>query len=84
MICKGFFKNSRHLENHFAWLSGSNSVLANVQENMTTQIGYLETYLKYKDQTVDFIEKIAAAEKACETDYDGSQLFKYITILVIS
>ena len=82
MICKGFFMSHLHIDNHFAWLSNSSSMLDSIRENLISQIGHMEKYLLYKNQTLDLVDKIGEIDRMCETEYQGSQLFKYMSILV--
>ena len=38
-ICRGFFKDFRHLENHFKYLTSTNGLSAIVQDNFKQQMG---------------------------------------------
>jgi len=56
-------------------------LLTPVKKNLTTQLGYLEKFLRYRNQTIEFEEEMAAVDSSCEIDYEGSLLYKYINIL---
>ena len=81
LMCKSFFLDPQHMDNHFSWISNCSSLTDAVKENLEVQIGFLEKYFKYKDQTIEFIEKLASVDNTCEVEYDGSKLYKYISIL---
>jgi hypothetical protein len=44
--------------------------------------GHLEKFLRHFDKSIQFEEKLTSVETACEVEYGGSKLFKYIHILV--
>ena len=49
---------------------------------MVLFLGYLEAYLSHSIKTVDFAEFLSGLEVACQAEYDGSFLYKYVEILV--
>ena len=38
-VLKGFFKDKRHLDNQFAYMTGAEPLTDRVQDNMRTQFG---------------------------------------------
>ena len=49
---------------------------------MLSPTGYLEAYLRESIQTSEFAEYLENAEIRCATEYDGSDLYKWICLLV--
>ena len=45
-------------------------------------VGYLEKYLMYMNNTTAFKEEMEGVDMKCEVEFDGSKLFKYISLLV--
>ena len=45
-------------------------------------VGHIEKFLRYFDQSVQFEETLSSVETACEVEYAGCKLYKYIQILV--
>jgi len=79
--CRGFFTDYRHLEEHFKVITNSCGLTAIVEESLKQQMGYLEAYLSHTIKTVDFADFLSAVEVACQAEYDGSFLYKYVEIL---
>ena len=93
---KGFFRDSRHLESMFEYLTDS-PLNKTIEENLRVNLGkkgyvtyifltfsldHLEAYLRYVHQTVEFSSDIEKVELVCHLEFRGSTLFKDIHILV--
>ena len=44
--------------------------------------GNLEMFLSDADKSLEFKDKISAIETSCEVEYNGSQVFKQVQLLV--
>ena len=86
-----------HLGNQFAWLGNTVTLYAVVKKNLIKQlgkrkiinlrlniftVGFLEKYLMYMNNTTAFKEEMEGVDMKCEMEFDGSKLFKYISLLV--
>ena len=49
---------------------------------MSFDTGHLGRFLMHVDKSMEFQNKMATVETACEIQYEGANLFKYINILV--
>ena len=77
----GFLKDHRHLSSHFAWLTAAEPLNQKVEENLYTQLDHLETYLRHKIQTLEFMQNMENVELVCEMELNGSRTFKDIHLL---
>ena len=81
-ISKGFMKDHEHVANHFSWLSNSGSMIPLVEANLIKHIGDMEKVLKYKKRLdSEYLLRFVEIDNKCEVDYNGSPMFKYISIL---
>ena len=80
-VCKGFLQDSRHLENHFLWLTEV-SILQRIEKSLPGQLANAEAYLESVIDTLEFSEQLAKIKDECALDFRGSQVHKYIFIMV--
>ena len=83
-ICKGFWKDPRHLASLFSAMTrGAPPLNSNVTENLQNQLGHLELVLRDQVTTVDFQDHLENILKICHIENNGSTTLKVIHILVI-
>ena len=81
-ISKGFLKSPEHVVNHFSWVSNSESLTPIVEANLVKQLENMEKVLKYKNRLdSQYMSKFIEIDEKCNIDYDGSPIYKYISIL---
>ena len=82
-IChSGFWKSYLHLANQFKYISRAEDLVQKVRSNLPRQLDVLEQYLKYVDKSCEILDKIAILDSECAVEYDGSTLYKDISIMV--
>ena len=79
--CSGFFKDTRHLGNHFAWLTGASPLNGKVEENLHRQLDLMYKVLSHKNKSVQFENKMKEVEIRCATEFSGSRTFRDINVL---
>ena len=79
--CRGFWKDYRHLENHFKYLTNSEGLTSTVEANYSKQMEHLELYLKHVNTDINFIETMEDIDRKCEITYNGSNTYKHIMVL---
>ena len=70
------------VDENFTTQIGDYFKIQNSIHNLHLLSGYLELYLKHCIQTVEFSEFLSGVELACNMEYNGSLLYKYIELLV--
>ena len=79
--CDGLFKDHRHLESLFCYLSGGRKVHTRVQKLLGGHIENLELYLSSMNDTLEYAEKLEKIKEDCVIEFGGSKVHKYIHIL---
>ena len=81
-VCRGFWKDPRHVYNHFVFVTGSSTSVSNtVETNYSKQVENLELYVKHVSKDLEFKEKMVEIERKCEIDFQGSSIYKDIMIM---
>ena len=97
-VCDGFFKDPRHLEEHFFYLTES-KISAKIEKGLVGHLselrgkfeaffvvnnflGNLEIYLESVNDTLEFREKMEKVNDDCALQFRGSSVHKYIHLLV--
>ena len=79
--CRGFWKDYRHVENHFAYLTNSDDLTTEVEKNFKSQMRNIELYLRHTSKNLEFEDTMNNITNKCEVEYDGSQTFKDIQLV---
>ena len=79
-VVRGFYDDPRHIENMFKYLTKI-SLSQTVEERFVMQMDHLEAYLREMIQTSEFYEFMENLEIRCYTEFEGSDLYKWINLL---
>ena len=79
-MARGFFKDPRHLENQFKYITNSSGIEETIRKQWNKQIEHYEIYLSYC--SLEMKDEIEAAKTICEVDFGGCTVYKEIQIMV--
>lgn len=76
--CVGFFSDSRHLANHFAWLTSSAPLNRKIEENLFKQMEHLLKVISFKDRSVQYEDEQKRIALCCQLEFNGSRTYRDI------
>ena len=82
-IVRGFFSSPLHLHNQFIYFTSEETdLLANIQDNWSKQVGYMELYLKHvSNNSNQLVSKLSDLDARVQTDHNGNQLMKEVGVV---